>query len=86
MQLCPCRISPALAFLTAPVAYSDCCQPYHDAIDKDDFDAPKAESAEQLMRTRYSAFVLQKADYIVKTTVPAQQTLLDVDAIEKWSP
>ncbi len=82
MQLCPCRVSPKLDFLTASIAYSDCCQPYHDALDKNGIDA---ESAERLMRTRYSAFVLQKADYIVKTTLPAQQALLDINAIEKWA-
>lgn len=44
-----------------------------------------AQSAEQLMRSRYSAYVLGKIDYIVKTTVPAQQALLDVAAITAWS-
>lgn len=87
MQLCPCRISPTLAFLSAPMVYADCCQPYHDAFDKNDdkVNHVKAESAERLMRTRYSAFVLVKPDYIVKTTVPAQQALLDIKAIEKWA-
>ncbi len=86
MQLCPCQVSPTLNFLTTPsevIAYSDCCQPYHEGIDKNN--AIKAESAERLMRTRYSAFVLQKADYIVKTTVPAQQALLDIASIENWA-
>lgn len=87
MQLCPCRVSPTLAFLTAPVAYADCCQPYHDVLDKNDdkVNNVKAESAERLMRTRYSAFVLQKADYIVKTTLPVQQALLDIKSIESWA-
>ncbi len=84
MQLCPCRVSPSLVFLTTPIPYSDCCRPYHDTFDKNDDDV-KAESAERLMRTRYSAFVLVKSDYIVKTTVPAQQALLDIKAIEKWA-
>lgn len=83
MQLCPCRVSPSLTFLITPIAYSDCCQPYHDDIDKDN--GIKADSAERLMRTRYSAFVLIKADYIVKTTVPAQQALLDIQSIESWA-
>ncbi len=86
MQLCPCQVSPTLNFLTTPsevIAYSDCCQPYHEGIDKNN--AIKVESAERLMRTRYSAFVLQKADYIVKTTVPAQQALLDIKSIESWA-
>lgn len=84
MQLCPCRVSPKLDFLMQPIAYSDCCQPYHDAFDKND-NGVKAESAERLMRTRYSAFVLQKADYIVKTTLPAQQALLYIESIEAWA-
>ena len=84
MQLCPCRVSPKLAFLMQPIAYGDCCQPYHDALNKNDIYS-NVESAERLMRTRYSAFVLQKADYIVKTTVPAQQALLDIESIEKWA-
>ena len=84
MQLCPCRVSPKLAFLMQPIAYSDCCQPYHDALDENDINIT-AESAERLMRTRYSAFVLQKVGYIVKTTVPVQQALLDVNAVEKWA-
>ena len=88
MPLCPCRVSPSLSLLTTPIAYSDCCQPYHDAVDVNhsaDSNTPKADSAERLMRTRYSAFVLQKAGYIVKTTVPAQQPLLDIKDIESWA-
>ena len=37
------------------------------------------------MRTRYSAFVLVKPEYIVKTTLPTQQDLLDIEAIESWA-
>ena len=37
------------------------------------------------MRTRYSAFVLVKPEYIVKTTLPPQQELLDIEAIESWA-
>lgn len=88
MTLCPCRISPKLAFLSQPVAYSDCCQPYHDSLLDNKSDKAvgiKAESAERLMRTRYSAFVWVLPDYIVKTTLPAQQGLLDVTEIEKWA-
>ena len=86
MQLCPCRVSPTLSFLTTPtevIAYSDCCQPYHEGIDESN--DIKAESAERLMRSRYSAFVLIKPEYIVKTTVPTQQALLDIKSIEAWA-
>lgn len=65
-------------------SYSDCCQPLHDnkAIAAC---SNIAKSAEQLMRSRYSAFVLQKVDYIIATTVPAQQAFLDKQAISDWA-
>ena len=78
MSLCPCRVSPKPAFLINPIAYSDCCQSYHEGINK-------AENAERLMRSRYSAFLLVKPEYIVNTTLPAQQALLDIKAIETWA-
>ena len=37
------------------------------------------------MRSRYSAYVLQEIDYIVDTTVPAQQNLLDKQDLASWS-
>lgn len=85
MQLCPCRVSPALSFLTEPIVYSNCCQPYHDSLLNDDTATIQAETAERLMRSRYSAFVMLKPEYIVKTTVPAQQDLLDIKSIENWA-
>lgn len=89
LQTCPCQINPASTSVgSTPLSYQDCCQPYHDAFynDKiDQVDGMSAETAERLMRSRYSAFVLVKPDYIVKTTVPAQQALLDVQSIESWA-
>jgi SEC-C motif-containing protein len=82
-QPCPCQLSPVIAFTSKALAYKDCCQPYHNDIDN--VLGVRAESAERLMRSRYSAFVLIKADYIVKTTVPAQQALLDINDIESWA-
>ena len=77
-QTCPCQITPTSDTVSTLLAYSDCCQPYHD-------DMKKADTAERLMRTRYSAFVLVKPEYIVKTTLSAQQDLLDIKAIEAWA-
>ncbi|WP_394125021.1 YchJ family protein [Psychrobacter nivimaris] len=90
---CPCQINPTAETTDAPLSYQDCCQPYHDTFyngafyndEVDKADGTKAETAERLMRTRYSAFALVKPEYIVKTTVPAQQALLDVAAIESWA-
>ena len=78
MTPCPCQVSPAPNSLSQAIAYSDCCQPYHKGL-------KKAETAERLMRTRYSAFVKVLPEYIVTTTLPVQQSLLDVAAIEDWA-
>jgi len=45
-----------------PFAYALCCARY-----VDDFDGARAPDAETLMRSRYSAFVLQRADYLLAT-------------------
>ncbi|WP_201549813.1 YchJ family protein [Psychrobacter fjordensis] len=82
---CPCQISPASQSVSSVLLYKECCQPYHDAFYNDEVDGIKAETAERLMRTRYSAFVLIKPEYIVKTTLPVQQNLLDINAIESWA-
>ena len=37
------------------------------------------------MRSRYSAYVLGLIDYLVHTTLPAQQAQLERKAMEQWS-
>ena len=88
LQTCPCQINPLSSDIISLLLYKDCCQPYHDGLfDKkvDNSEGIKVDTAERLMRTRYSAFVLVKPEYIVKTTLPAQQNLLDINAIEIWA-
>ena len=88
LPICPCQINPSSDGISAPLLYQDCCQPYHDGLlnkETDKVGGAKPDSAERLMRTRYSAFVLVKPEYIVKTTLPAQQNLLDIQAIENWA-
>ena len=62
------------------VAYVDCCGRF-----VDHFIGPPAPDAEHLMRSRYSAFALERADYLLATwhssTRPAS---LDFDAGAKW--
>jgi SEC-C motif-containing protein len=62
------------------VAYADCCGRF-----VDHFDTAPAPDAEHLMRSRYSAFVLARADYLLATwhrsTRPAS---LDFDVGAKW--
>lgn len=54
-----------------------CCGRYHAG--------QPAPCAEALMRSRYSAYVLGLVDYLLDTTLPAQKTGLDRDAIGRWS-
>lgn len=58
--------------------YHECCQPYH-------YQRTQAKTAEILMRSRYSAYVLGEIDYLVQTTLPIQQASLDVQAMREWS-
>lgn len=54
-----------------------CCGHYHAGT--------PAPSAETLMRSRYSAYVVGQIDYLLATTLPAQQAGLDSDSIRAWS-
>ncbi|MCY1538462.1 hypothetical protein D9M68_740030 [compost metagenome] len=56
---------------------NECCGRYHAGT--------PAASAETLMRSRYSAYVLGQVDYLLATTLPAQQSALDREAISAWS-
>jgi SEC-C motif-containing protein len=56
---------------------SECCGRYHAGL--------PAPSAEMLMRSRYSAYVLGLVDYLLATTLAAQQPGLDRAAISAWS-
>lgn len=77
--ICPCQLNPSITqTLRAPLLYSQCCEPLHNG-------ERTAETAEMLMRSRYAAFVLVLPDYIVATTLPAQQALLDKAAIKDWA-
>lgn len=58
--------------------YKSCCQPLHMGLQV-------AETAQQLMRSRYSAFAKHEIDYLIKTTALGQQNALDVKAITAWS-
>lgn len=66
---CPCQSNKS---------YEDCCGRFYTH-------AQFPETAEQLMRSRYAAYVLKNVPYIVDTTVPSQQALLNVQAIQAWA-
>ncbi len=81
----PCSCGRTLASATnvrkpQPLPFPACCCRY-----LDDFAATPAPDAEALMRSRYSAFVLGRLDYLLATwhasTRPVDLTL---DAAAKW--
>lgn len=66
---CPCSSS---------LPYAECCHPFHTH-------QSHPQTAEKLMRSRYSAYVLHNIGYIVATTVPSQQNLLNQEEMQQWS-
>ncbi len=58
-QPCPCgHLGPS----SKPLAFGNCCGRFID-----NFDTAPAPDAEALMRSRYAAFVLERADYLLAT-------------------
>lgn len=53
-SLCPCK---------SRENYCNCCEPFH-------LGKSKPETAEQLMRSRYSAYFFRLTDYLASTTHP----------------
>ena len=58
--------------------YENCCGIYHK-------NGGKTETAEQLMRSRYSAFVLANGDYLMQTHHKNTRPLKEKKAIVKWA-
>ncbi len=74
---CPCG---ALSPRRQPLALRDCCGRY-----LDHFDATPAPDAERLMRSRYSAFVLQRRDYLLATWhASTRPQTLDFEPDVRW--
>lgn len=60
------------------VVFSDCCEPFL-------IKSKVPNVPEQLMRSRYSAYVLQKADYLIQTTHISKRKLYDKSEILLWA-
>lgn len=67
--LCPCG---------SQIDYSECCGLLHDG-------KAKAKTAEQLMRSRYAAFVKGEVDYLYQTLAPESRKDYDPKATKDWS-
>ena len=69
---CPCRKK------SETVGYADCCGPLHEG-------ARAAVSAEALMRSRYAAFALGKAQYLARTWhVSTRPARIDLDPAQEF--
>lgn len=72
---CPCG---RLDAKKQPLAYMVCCGQYIESV-------ATAPDAESLMRSRYSAFVLEKADYLRSTWYASNcPATLDFESGVKW--
>ena len=62
------------------LSFEQCCQRY-----LDHFDSVPAPDAESLMRSRYSAFVLQRSSYLLNTWDASHRPAeVDFDVNTKW--
>lgn len=57
--------------------FEDCCKPYIDGKEK-------PETAELLMRSRYTAFTKGKVDYLLKTHEPGSRPAKERNKMLKW--
>ena len=65
---CPCASN---------LTFDRCCEPY--------LAGKKApETAEKLMRSRFSAYALARADYLAATTAAVEREKLDVAELERY--
>ena len=58
--------------------YTNCCEKAHKNISE-------AKTAEQLMRSRYSAFVLANGDYLMQSHYTSTRPLKEKKSIVKWA-
>lgn len=65
-------------FCGNPLPYSKCCRPLLSG-------QSTATSAAQLMRSRYTAYVMADVAYLIKTTHASQRHELNPEEILQWS-
>lgn len=71
-------MNPILCYCGSSDSYENCCSPYIN-------DVKKAPTAEALMRSRYSAYVVQNANYLIATTHNSTRKLFSKEEILNWS-
>ena len=58
--------------------FEDCCEPFISGM-------AKPSTAEELMRSRYSAYATVEVEYILRTTHPSTRRFHKPQAIEQWA-
>ena len=58
-------------------SYEECCKPFHT---KTKF----PQTAEELMRSRFSAFAIPNGEYLMDTTFPAKRKLHNKKDLQEW--
>jgi SEC-C motif domain protein len=71
-------MEPIKCYCGSNVSLETCCAKYINGIQK-------APTAEALMRSRYTAYVIQNADYLLETTHPSTRELFSKEEIANWS-
>lgn len=59
-------------------SYSQCCEPFI-------MGSSQPDTAEKLMRARYSAFAKAEINFLKDTLAPESQTDFDINATKKWA-
>ena len=60
------------------ISYSNCCEIAHSSL-------AAVNTAEQLMRSRYTAFTIAKGDYLMKSHHSSTRPTKEKKAIENWA-
>ena len=58
--------------------FEDCCQPFIGSI-------AKPSTAEELMRSRYSAYATVAVEYLLRSTHPSVRKFHDGESVENWA-
>ena len=67
-----------MCYCQSSKSYQECCEPFH-------LGTASPESAEALMRSRYSAFAIKNMDYLRKTQDPQTREDFDRETNLQWA-
>jgi SEC-C motif-containing protein len=73
MSVCPCR-----SLEESKLSYEQCCAPFVEGI-------KKVSTAEQLMRSRYSAYVVKNIGHIDQTQISLENEVFNKEEALKWA-